>query len=210
VRNERVETIFGLPGWNAILIVVFAIVLIAAIVGVWSIGRWPKAIKPHDMVLLVRRNMRRIWVLLAGTTIILVGIIISPLPGPGLSVLGPLGLAIIATEFVWAKRLRDKMLQRTTGVRGHLDMLAAKTSLWILPLVWVGYWAGVTLVALYDPVPPWIVWPLASMLFTPFFFWTYRTVALYRARRRQFLARSNTPAPVRPIEGRSATGLADS
>ena len=56
-------------------------------------------------VAVLRRNSRRLWVLIAGTTVILVGIVISPLPGPGLSVLGPIGLAILASEFVWARRL---------------------------------------------------------------------------------------------------------
>ena len=41
--------------------------------------------KGADAVALLRRNSRRLWVLIAGTAVILVGIVISPLPGPGLS-----------------------------------------------------------------------------------------------------------------------------
>lgn len=48
----------------------------------------------------------RVFVGFIGTTIVLVGIVLIPLPGPGwLTVF--LGLAILATEFHWAKRLSD-------------------------------------------------------------------------------------------------------
>lgn len=38
-----------------------------------------------------------------GGTVFVAGIILIPLPGPGL-VVTPIGLAILATEFRWAKR----------------------------------------------------------------------------------------------------------
>lgn len=46
----------------------------------------------------------RVLIALLGTVVIVIGLIIVPLPGPGwLIVFG--GLAILATEFAWAKRL---------------------------------------------------------------------------------------------------------
>ena len=50
---------------------------------------------------------RRIVVIVVGTTIILIGIALLVLPGPGiLTILA--GLAVLATELVWAKNLLDR------------------------------------------------------------------------------------------------------
>lgn len=51
--------------------------------------------------------LRRIIVAVIGFTVLLVGVAMIVLPGPAILVI-PLGLAILATEFVWAKRLLDK------------------------------------------------------------------------------------------------------
>ena len=48
------------------------------------------------------RQARRVVVLVIGSTILLVGIAMIVLPGPALLVI-PLGLAILATEFAWAR-----------------------------------------------------------------------------------------------------------
>jgi uncharacterized protein (TIGR02611 family) len=50
-----------------------------------------------------RWDSRRVAVTLLGFTVLLVGLVLLPLPGPGLLVVA-LGLAILATEFVWAWR----------------------------------------------------------------------------------------------------------
>jgi tellurite resistance protein TerC len=47
--------------------------------------------------------VRRVIVGLIGTTVLLIGIALLVLPGPAFVVI-PLGLAILATEFVWARR----------------------------------------------------------------------------------------------------------
>lgn len=53
-----------------------------------------------------RPTFRQIWVFTAGFAVILLGIIMAiPLiPGPGFLVI-PAGIAILATEFPWARRL---------------------------------------------------------------------------------------------------------
>ncbi len=50
---------------------------------------------------------RRIVVAVVGFTVLLVGIALIVLPGPAFIVI-PLGLAILATEFVWARSLLAK------------------------------------------------------------------------------------------------------
>jgi uncharacterized protein (TIGR02611 family) len=51
--------------------------------------------------------LRRLIVGVIGFTVLLIGIAMIVLPGPAVVVI-PLGLAILGTEFVWAKALLDK------------------------------------------------------------------------------------------------------
>jgi uncharacterized protein (TIGR02611 family) len=51
--------------------------------------------------------VRRLVVGVIGFTVLAVGVAMVVLPGPAFIVI-PLGLAILATEFVWAKALLDK------------------------------------------------------------------------------------------------------
>lgn len=51
--------------------------------------------------------MKRFLVGLVGGTILLLGLAMVVLPGPAFVVI-PLGLAILATEFIWAKRWLGK------------------------------------------------------------------------------------------------------
>jgi tellurite resistance protein TerC len=51
--------------------------------------------------------LKRIVVAILGFTVLLVGVAMVILPGPAFIVI-PLGLAILATEFVWAQRLLAK------------------------------------------------------------------------------------------------------
>jgi hypothetical protein len=52
-------------------------------------------------------GMRRFVVGLIGGTVVLLGVVMIVLPGPALLVI-PLGLAILGTEFAWARRLVRK------------------------------------------------------------------------------------------------------
>jgi len=47
--------------------------------------------------------MKKLFIALIGGTVLLVGVALLVLPGPGLLVIAG-GLAILATEFFWAKR----------------------------------------------------------------------------------------------------------
>ncbi len=129
--------------------------------------------KGADAVVLLRRNARRLWVLIAGTTVILLGIMISPLPGPGLSVLGPLGLAILASEFVWARRLALQIKERSGPLREATQRVADATPRWAVIPVCVAYWSATVPLEIWTPVPSVVLWPAASILFTPVFLWSY-------------------------------------
>jgi len=52
------------------------------------------------------KQARRVVVAVIGTTVLLIGVAMIVLPGPATVVI-PCGLAILATEFVWARRWLD-------------------------------------------------------------------------------------------------------
>jgi tellurite resistance protein TerC len=54
---------------------------------------------------------RKVLIAIAGTVVLLIGIIMIFLPGPAILVI-PAGLAILATEFEWAQRLLHRMRER--------------------------------------------------------------------------------------------------
>ena len=68
------------------------------------------------------RHARRVIVLVVGLTVVLIGVAMLVLPGPAFVVI-PLGLAILATEFVWARHLlhnlRDRAQRTVDGIRGQ-------------------------------------------------------------------------------------------
>lgn len=56
-------------------------------------------------------SMRKVGILVVGTSVLLVGIAMIILPGPAFIVI-PAGLAILATEFVWAKKILQKLKEK--------------------------------------------------------------------------------------------------
>ena len=59
--------------------------------------------------------VRRIIVSVIGGTVLLIGIALLVLPGPAFIVI-PIGLAILATEYAWARRWLRKVRQMASGV----------------------------------------------------------------------------------------------
>lgn len=167
------------------IIAVGAFVLIVALLigSVVAVRRGMRAGLHTTIIAALRKNSRRVIVLIAGTTVIIVGIIISPLPGPGFSLLGPIGLGIIATEFVWARRLIKLVEQNTTGFRGVADQLARKTTRSLAITIGLSYWAiaGALAYATHGRVPVWLFWPLASIGFSPIFYWIVQVFRLARS-----------------------------
>lgn len=65
------------------------------------------------MILRTVEQVRRVFLIIAGFTLLLAGVIMLVTPGPGLLVIF-LGLGLLAAEFVWARRLMDRM-RRESG-----------------------------------------------------------------------------------------------
>lgn len=60
------------------------------------------------------KQIKRIFVAIIGFTVLAIGMAMIVLPGPAILVI-PLGLAILATEFVWARKLLKKMKDKLSG-----------------------------------------------------------------------------------------------
>lgn len=58
----------------------------------------------NGLMISTLKQAKRFVVIVIGFTILVLGIVLIVLPGPATLVI-PLGLAILATEFVWARRL---------------------------------------------------------------------------------------------------------
>jgi tellurite resistance protein TerC len=68
---------------------------------------------PRDRLV---RIARRIVVSVVGFTVLAIGIAMIVLPGPAV-VMIPAGLAILGTEYVWARRFLHKVKERATRLR---------------------------------------------------------------------------------------------
>jgi tellurite resistance protein TerC len=56
------------------------------------------------------QQAKRIIKIVVGFTLLLIGLAMTVLPGPAIIVI-PAGLAILATEFIWARRVLEKIKQ---------------------------------------------------------------------------------------------------
>jgi hypothetical protein len=72
----------------------------------------------------IGRNSKRVGITIAGFVVILAGAAMLVLPGPGLLVIIA-GLAILATEYVWAQRLLRIAKEKATQAK---DMVFRKKS----------------------------------------------------------------------------------
>jgi uncharacterized protein (TIGR02611 family) len=73
------------------------------------------------MILRTVEQVRRVFLIIAGFTLLLAGVVMLVTPGPGIPVI-LLGLGLLAAEFVWARRLMDRIKHESGRV---VDRLAA-------------------------------------------------------------------------------------
>ncbi|MDD2733674.1 MAG: PGPGW domain-containing protein [Desulfuromonadaceae bacterium] len=57
------------------------------------------------------KQTKRLIVTIVGVSVLVIGIAMIVLPGPAIVVI-PIGLGILATEFVWARNLLHKIKER--------------------------------------------------------------------------------------------------
>jgi tellurite resistance protein TerC len=83
----------------------------------------PRAVAPvsplaedlGELLVLSVKGARRIVVLVIGSTVVLIGVVMIVLPGPAVLVI-PAGLAILATEFIWARRLLNRLKHEAKNI----------------------------------------------------------------------------------------------
>ena len=68
------------------------------------------------MILRTVAQVRRVFLVIAGFTLLLAGVVMLVTPGPGLVAIF-LGLGLLAAEFVWARRLMDRIKREGGRVR---------------------------------------------------------------------------------------------
>lgn len=64
-------------------------------------------------------QVRRIFLILAGFTLLALGIVMIFTPGPGTPVI-LMGLGLLAAEFVWARRLMERIKRETMRLKDAL------------------------------------------------------------------------------------------
>lgn len=65
------------------------------------------------------KQARRLIIAVVGGTVLFIGLALLVLPGPAFLVI-PLGLGILATEFVWARRLLRRVKQEAARIASSL------------------------------------------------------------------------------------------
>lgn len=110
-----------------------------------------------------RYRVYRLAVGLVGVVLVLVGLVLGPFPGPGGIPLILGGLAILASEFIWARRLLER-------ARAHLmawTRWAARQPLWLRSLgvaVLLAGVAGALYLGLVVGAPGWVPEPVRTPL----------------------------------------------
>ena len=65
----------------------------------------------------MRKHVKRVGVFIVGWLIVIVGLALVPLPGPGWAIVF-VGLSVLATEFTWAERLK-RWVQKVVTDAAH-------------------------------------------------------------------------------------------
>ncbi|MFA4918049.1 MAG: PGPGW domain-containing protein [Thermodesulfovibrionales bacterium] len=62
------------------------------------------------------KQAKKLIISVIGFTVLLIGLAMIVLPGPAFIVI-PIGLGILATEFIWAKKLLDRVKSKASNMR---------------------------------------------------------------------------------------------
>ncbi len=62
------------------------------------------------------KQVKKLIIAVIGFTVLLIGLAMVVLPGPAFIVI-PIGLGILATEFIWAKKLLERVKSSASNVK---------------------------------------------------------------------------------------------
>lgn len=69
----------------------------------------------RNIIIKTQKQAKRLIIIVVGFTVLLLGVAMILLPGPAFIMI-PLGLGILATEFVWARTLLNKFKEKLGGI----------------------------------------------------------------------------------------------
>lgn len=74
----------------------------------------------YRLMISTLKQAKRLIVIVIGFTVLLIGVALIVLPGPAFLVI-PLGLAILGTELLWARRLLKRMKEKAAEVTSRVS-----------------------------------------------------------------------------------------
>jgi uncharacterized protein (TIGR02611 family) len=74
--------------------------------------------KQHPLIATLQQTKRLIRIVI-GFTVLIIGIIMIALPGPAVVVI-PIGLGILATEFIWARNLLKRFKDGANNIKNSI------------------------------------------------------------------------------------------
>ncbi|MBL0869703.1 MAG: hypothetical protein IBJ18_03910 [Phycisphaerales bacterium] len=153
----------------------------------------------EDLALAVastRRHARKIAIFIAGFVVICFGIAIGPLPGPGASIVVPIGVAILATEFAWARTLMQRLKDLFNLFTRISDESTRWFPFWSVPFLILGYAGFFTglwfLCAGYEKLQ-WFITATGFGLAFPFSVFIFRVVKTHLAKKKAMSGDAQTP-----------------
>jgi len=144
------------------------------------------------------KQARKVIIFVVGLTVVLVGVVMLVGPGPGLLVI-PIGLALLASEFIWAKRWLNQYTVRAGSViQRSSNILIKKPRPYLIIPVFILTATALILVLTLSPWPAKFIWPVATPLLIFIGIWAVTTLMKHHE-----LTRPAEPvdgAPTRPDE----------
>ena len=132
---------------------------------------------------LTLKQSRRLIVFVVGTTIVAIGIFMTVGPGPGALVI-PIGLAVLASEFFWARKLLSTYATHAQRVGKRAgDFLARFSHPILIPFVLAITGATLWFIITYFKLNAWMVLPGSLPLFAGIGIWSVMTIRQWQARR---------------------------
>ncbi len=81
---------------------------------------------PAEVIRFLGRNSKRIAVSVVGGVLVVLGLVMLVLPGPGILIVA-VGFAVLGTEYAWAAAALERT-KRTAGRAGHRAKGAIRTA----------------------------------------------------------------------------------
>jgi hypothetical protein len=104
---------------------------------------------------MVKSTVKRYSIATAGFLVLAIGVVLMPLPGPGVLIV-LLGVLILATQFEWAERRVDQV--RRAALHGAADSVKSWPRIFLSVLGVVVLTGFGVLWCVHPPAPSW--WPL--------------------------------------------------